>query len=64
MTAVLFRRLGVERDKWDIYWEKLYMRPIARVFNLYIAAQDVGPEHYNRLFTSFAKKVKPLKEAA
>lgn len=63
LTAVIFRRLGIDVDEWDIYWQKLYQRPVARVFKLYQKAQEVKPENYNNLLTSFAKQVKPLEEA-
>lgn len=64
LTAVIFGRLGIDVDEWDIYWAKLYKRPVARVFNFYLAAKDVKPEQYAHLISSFGKKVKPLGVAA
>lgn len=64
LTAVIFRRLEIAVDEWDIYWEKLYMRPVARVFNFYLAAKDVKPEQYAHLISNFGKRVKPLEVAA
>ncbi len=55
LTAVLFKRLKVDKDVRDIYWEKLYQRPVARVFNLYLAAKNAKPERLNGLFTTFAQ---------
>lgn len=60
LTAVLFHRLKVSVDERDILWLKLFDRPVARVFNLYMVAKDSKPEQLNGLFTSFAKRVPPL----
>lgn len=64
MTAVIFRRLSVDVDEWDLLWTKLYGRPIARVYNFFEAAKEVRPEQLTTLIRTFGNKVKPLKEAA
>lgn len=60
LTAVLFRRLDVDNDERDVYWLKLFDRPVARVFKLWMVAKDAKPEQLKGLFTAFSKKVKPL----
>lgn len=64
LTAVLFQRLGVDRDERDVYWEKLYLRPISRVFNLWMVAKDEKPEQLNGLFTAFARRVPAIEDEA
>lgn len=64
LTAVLFARLGVDKDERDIYWTKLYLRPISRVFNLWMVAKDAKPEQLNGLFTAFSKKVPAIESEA
>lgn len=64
LTAVLFRRLGVDVDERDIYYTKLYMRPISRVFNLYQVAKDAKPEQLNGLLTNFARRVPAIESEA
>ncbi len=62
LTAVVFRRLGIDVDEWDIYWEKLYRRPVARVCRFIDKAEEEGPEHYNALLSAFAKRVCKARE--
>ncbi len=64
LTAVVFRRLGIDREEWDIYWEKLYLRPVANVCRFMDAAEEKRPEQFNALLTAFAKRVKPIEEEA
>lgn len=60
LTGYVFRELGIEQDEWDLYWTKLYGRPVARVYRLYEAALAMKPEQINGILTAFAKKVKPV----
>lgn len=64
LTAYIFHELGVENDDRAVLWTKLHKRPVARVFNFYIAAKDVKPEQHAHLISNFGKRVPPLEEAA
>lgn len=64
LTAVLFQRLGVDVDRRDLLWTKLYMRPVARVFNFHQAAREVKPEQLTTLIRTFGNKVPAIESEA
>lgn len=60
LTAVLFRRLKIPIDEWDVLYTKLLGRPVARVWRLYEAALERKPEQYTTLIREFGNRVEAL----
>lgn len=64
LATLVFGRLGVHNEDREIFWEKLYARPVGRVWRFYKEAERRKPEEFAGLISSFAKRVPPIEEVA
>lgn len=62
LATLVFKRLGVHNEDREVFWLKLYLRPVGNVWKFYEEAKRRGPEQFAGLIGAFAKKVKPLEE--